>query len=215
VLAAYGNVAYILRLNPKWKLSFGVNAGYNRFQFRFDKIDLETQETPAELSTLNLNNLSALDINSGLFLRSNDFFAGISATHLNSPTVFTYEEAGNGKLNYNLNTHLFLTVGKSFELSEHVLFSPSVLVKNIKSQTHADLNLNFFLYKKLWLGAFFRTNYGPGALMQYYVTNRFKVAYSYDSGIVADSRLGGSHEIMIGYDFAGSKSNKMINPRFL
>jgi type IX secretion system PorP/SprF family membrane protein len=212
VIAAYGNVAYILRINQKWRLSMGFNGGYTRYQFRFDRLNMQTPETPAQLSQQ--VNLGTLDINSGLFLRSNDFFFGVSATHLNSTNVFTYQDA-NGRYTYKLATHLFVTAGKSFELSEDVLFSPSILMKMVNDQKSFDANFNFFLYKKLWLGAFFRTDYGPGALIQYYVTTRLRVAYSYDSAILADSRLGGSHEVMIGFDFPGSKSTKMINPRFL
>jgi type IX secretion system PorP/SprF family membrane protein len=213
VIAAYGNLAYILKLNQKVRLSLGFNAGYNRFQFRFDRLEMKSAETPVELSQQ--LNLGALDLNSGVFLRGQDFFFGVSATHLNAANVFTFQDAASGKYNYKLNTHFFVTAGKSFPLNEEVLFSPSILLKGVTDHYSADVNLNFFLFHKLWLGAFYRTNYGPGALLQYYVTNRFRVAYSYDTGIFADSRLGGSHEIMIGYDFPATKSNKMINPRFL
>jgi len=77
-----------------------------------------------------------------------------------------------------------------------------------------DLNFNFFIYSKLWLGVFFRSAYGSGFLMQYYITNKFRVAYSFDSGARDARRLGASHEVMIGFDFSGTKS-KMLNPRFL
>jgi hypothetical protein len=66
----------------------------------------------------------------------------------------------------------------------------------------------------LWLGVFVRGGYGPGALLQYYITNKFKVAYSFDTGSKDARRLGASHEVMIGFDFSGAKS-KMVNPRFL
>jgi type IX secretion system PorP/SprF family membrane protein len=213
MIGGYANVAYILRLGGSWRLAFGVNAGYNRFQFRFDKLQLQTAETSPDVFA----NLTpgALDMNSGIFLRSKDFFFGASATHINAPDVFSYQATGGtGKYVYKLNTHLFITVGKSFLINDNLLFSPSILAKNVKNITSADLNLNFFLYKKLWLGAFYRSDYGPGALFQYYITNRFRIAYSYDTGLQDARRLGGSHEIMIGFDFAGTKS-KMINPRFL
>ena len=77
-----------------------------------------------------------------------------------------------------------------------------------------DVNANFFLYKKMWFGAFYRYGYGPGGLISYYITNQFRVGLSYDTGLKNATRLGPSFEGMIGFDIAGSKS-KIINPRFL
>ncbi|MCE3260909.1 MAG: hypothetical protein K0S12_2550, partial [Bacteroidetes bacterium] len=56
--------------------------------------------------------------------------------------------------------------------------------------------------------------YGSGFLFQYYVTDKFRIAYSYDTGLKDRRRLGPSHEIMLGFDFSGNKS-KVISPRFL
>jgi type IX secretion system PorP/SprF family membrane protein len=215
VIGAYGNVAYILRLGQKMKLSFGFNAGYNRFQFNFNELNFQATELPPEL--YQSLTPAALDINSGIYLRSGSFFFGVSATHLNSPDVFSYESVNTsrpGKFTYKLNTHLFVTCGKSFVLSDNLVFSPTVLVKTVGSVTTGDINLNFFLHRKIWLGAYYRYGFGPGALLQYYITNRVRVGYSYDTGLQDARRLGGSHELMIGVDFAGNRT-KTINPRFL
>ena len=88
------------------------------------------------------------------------------------------------------------------------------MIRAINGKGNSDLNFNFFLYNKLWLGVFFRNTYGAGFLMQYYITNKFRVAYSFDAGGKSARRLGPSNEIMIGFDFSGTKS-KMLNPRFL
>lgn len=218
VFSVYGNVAYILKLNKKLKLSFGVNGGYNRYQFNFSKISFNTSEVPSTSYFAQNQNYNALDINSGLYLRANTFFVGLSATHLNTPNIYDYKvsDTSSSKLIYRLKTHLFLTAGKSFKLSEDVIFAPTILAKIVGTQYGADLNLNFFLFKKLWLGAFYRYGYGPGGLIQYYVTNKLRVAYSYDSGLGTQMKLGSSHEVMIGFDFSGkSNKSKVINPRFL
>ncbi len=215
VIAAYGNIAYILKINRKSKLSFGLNAGYNRYQFNFNEIKFQSNEVPSQL--LANQNYSALDLNAGMYYRMGSFFAGFSATHLNSPKVYSYEPtATSGKFTYKLKTHLFFTIGKSFIINKNAIFAPTAMVKQVNNKVVADINLNFFLQKKVWLGAFYRAGYGPGALIQYYVNYNFRVGYSYDSGISDARRLGGSHEIMIGYDFIKSTPrSRMINPRFL
>lgn len=207
----YGNAAYILNLTKDWKLSMGLNAGYNRFQFNANEITMVNPESPNVFFEDQITN--SLDIGTGMYLRSNDFFFGISATHLNSPKIAEYTTTV-GNLSYKLKTHLFVTAGKSLKMSDQLLFAPSVLVKFVNGQVSADLNLNFLLYKKLWLGAFYRSGFGPGFLMQYYITNTIRAAYSYDTGLSDARRLGGSHEVMIGFDM-GPKKVKIVNPRFL
>jgi type IX secretion system PorP/SprF family membrane protein len=210
----YANFAYILKLSQKFKLSFGLNGGYNRYQFDFNKITFQKDEaTPELFQTLTKG---TLDVNAGLYLRSNSFFMGLSATHINNPSVYTYESTlgTNGKVTYKVVTHLFFTIGNSFVINENVVFAPTILVKQVSNEVGADLNLNFFLYKRMWLGAFYRAGYGPGALMQFYATDKLRLGLSYDTGLSDARKLGSSFEVMVGFDFSGTKS-KMINPRFL
>jgi type IX secretion system PorP/SprF family membrane protein len=215
VVSIYGNFAYILKINNKLKLSFGVNGGYNKYQFNFSEVNFKSVDVPAQ--AFQNQNLGTLDINSGLYLRSNSFFVGVSATHINTPKAYTYQsDSTHGKFVYKLSTHMFITAGRSFIINKDFIFAPTILVKIVNSNYSPDFNLNFFIYKKLWLGVFFRNTYGPGGLIQYYLTDKLRVAYSYDSGINDARRLGGSHEVMIGFDLRKeSPKAKMISPRFL
>jgi type IX secretion system PorP/SprF family membrane protein len=214
VISAYGNIAYILKISEDMKLSFGVNAGYNRYQFNFTEISFKNGEAPAEL----YQNVTpgTLDLNSGLLLRSKSFFVAVSASHLNNPNVYTYQPAATsaGEFTYKLRTHYFVMAGYSFILGDNAVFAPTVMFKSLGTVNSADANMNFLLYKKLWVGAFYRYNYGVGGLVQYLVTSKLKVGYSYDTGLNQSGRLGGSHEVMIGYDFLPNRTH-FINPRFL
>jgi type IX secretion system PorP/SprF family membrane protein len=209
VTSVYANFAYLLKVAQDTKLSFGLNAGYNRYQFNLNKIDWKQDEVPTQLLQNQVK--GELDFNGGLYLKSRTFFMGVSATHLTKPDVYTYDA---GKISYKLHTHLFLTIGNSFMLNKDVVFAPTAMVKLVEGRMTADLNLNFFLYKKLWVGGFYRMGYGPGLLLQYYIDNRLRLGLAYDTGLGATRRLGDSFEAMIGFDFAGKKG-KMVNPRFL
>jgi type IX secretion system PorP/SprF family membrane protein len=209
VTSIYANFAYWLKITNQWKLSFGLNAGFNRYQFNFNKIDFQQTEAPSQLFQNQVNN--TLDINGGLYLKSNTFFFGVSATHLNTPKVYTYDA---GNISYRLATHIFITAGNSFMINRDVIFAPTVMVKLVDGNVNLDLNANFFLYKKMWAGVFYRMGYGPGGLVQYYLNNRLRVGLAYDTGLQAARRLGPSFEAMIGFDVAANKA-KMVNPRFL
>lgn len=209
----YGNFAYILKLDRKTRLSFAVGAGYNRYQFAFSKLTFNSGEVPANFSQDQTKGV--LDLTGGFYLRGSGYFIGISASHLNGATVYDYSSAPLNTYRYNLGQHLSITAGKSFIINNDFIFAPTLLLKTTAGALTADINLNCLIYKQLWLGVFYRTGYGPGGLLQYQIPGLpLKVGYSYDSGLKDARRLGGSHEVMIGFELQTAKS-KMINPRFL
>lgn len=211
----YGNFAYILKLAPKVKLSFGLNAGYNRYQFNYDELTFSSSEAPPP-ELLNSLTKGTFDMNGGLFLKGTAFYVGFSASHINTPSVYTYSAntIAGASYSYRVKTHLFLTAGYSFIINKDFIFAPTVMIKQVPENLTADVNLSFFIYKKMWLGVFYRSGFGPGALLQYYITNKFRAGLSYDTGLSDARNLGSSFEVMLGYDFATNKS-RTVNPRFL
>ncbi len=211
-----GNFSYILKLNNKWKLSMGLNAGYNRYQFNYTDITFKNIDNSG--ASLGRFNDGAPDFNFGAYLKNKSFFLGLSLTHLWAKDLFTIDMNDTmfkGDLSYRLRTHNFLTIGKSWVVNENLVFAPTMALRSVKDgQGNLDLNFNFFIYKKLWLGMFLRIPYGPGFLLNYYVTPKCKLGYSYDTGLKDQRRLGPSHEVTIGFDFLGQRS-KIISPRFL
>ena len=116
---AYGNFAYILKLNNKYKLSFGLSAGLNRYAFNFNKLTYKQNENTIDFSQVQTFN--SFDVNSGLYFRSNSFFIGLSNTHLFASDVFKIETGNNSFLSYRLRTHNFLSIGKSFLINENFI----------------------------------------------------------------------------------------------
>lgn len=221
VSAGYANFSYILKVNNKTKLAFGARAGYSAYKFNFKDVKYKDTDDAA-VADLATANKGTLDVDAGLYLRTNTFYMGLSATHLNNGKVYngnfqvrdTNGVAKDYSVSYILKPHLFITMGKSFVISENFLFAPSLMVKRVMQKTTVDLNINFFAAKRIWFGVFVRQGFGFGGLCQVYVTNQFRVGYSYDIATGPRKNLGSSHEIMLGFDIKKSKS-KMTSPRFL
>jgi type IX secretion system PorP/SprF family membrane protein len=221
VTGAYGNFAYILKLNNKYKLSFGLRAGYLNYQFNFSKVTYKdaNETTMSDLATANKG---TVDFDAGLFLKSNSFFCGLSASHLNQAKIYSADYSSVNGLgttqNYNttyvLNSHLFFIIGKAFAVNENFIISPSIMVRRVREQTSTDINFNCLISKRLWLGLYSRVGYGFGALFQVYATDKLRIGYSYDTGLGGKKTLGSSHEIMLGFDFGNYKA-KTLSPRFL
>ena len=169
ITSVYGNFSYILKLNNKAKLAFGARAGYSMYKFNFN--DVKYKDTETEVQTdLNSANKGALDVDAGLYLRTNTFYMGLSATHLNQGQIYkssfqVRDTGGVGRdytLNYVLRPHVFLTIGKSFVVKENFLISPSLMVKAVGGKPTIDINLNFFAAKRVWFGVFLRQKYAFG-----------------------------------------------------
>ena len=218
-VGVYGSFAYILPITNKLKLSFGLRGGIVSYNFDWSKISYQNpSEGPSNFSPQAQHTI--VDIDAGLFLKSNSFYCGISATHLNGAKIYNenisvINTSTTYNLNYNLNTHLFFIISKGFKLSENVVFNPTIMIKTVKGITTGDINANFLIKQRVWVGAFLKGENSIGALFQVYVTEKLRIGYAYDVSLSrVQKQLGSGHEIMIGFDFNTVKS-KMLSPRYL
>jgi len=220
--AAYFDFAYRFKLG-KGKLSLGLAGGLVNYNMTLSQSDYKD---PGEVfPSQNLGPKTAFDVGTGFYYYTNSFYIGGSVTHVNRPNLYKdvtyYTNAASVKdtsyINFNLRPHSFLYFGKGFLINENLVINPSVILKNDNTQSVGtfDVNCNFLIKKKLWLGLSYRSGYGLVGLVQYNVTEQFKVGYSYDYGFNRIGIVGrGSHEIMLGYNFNIFKS-KMLSPRYL
>jgi type IX secretion system PorP/SprF family membrane protein len=208
-VGALGSYAYRLRLG-NGKLSFGLRAGIYNYVYNWD--DIKYKDQADVYNTHSRTSIIVPTADAGIYYYTNTLYAGISATHLY-----------NGRLtnvsNYNgddaqLSPHLFGTFGKGWEISEQLTFNPSCAIKIAKhTPPSIDLNLSFLLEQRVWLGLSVRSSKTLVAYAQFHVTEKFKVGYAFDYGFNKIARAGGgSHEIMLSYDFNVYKS-KMLSPR--
>lgn len=222
VTAAYGNISYILPITNKLKLSFGLRAGVVNYVFDFNKMNYKDAGETNAIANISTNKFKP-DVDAGLFLKSSSFYAGFSATHLNSAYIYkdniSYTNATGSQieydLTYKLSTHIFGIVSKGFSAGENLVINPTVIVKAAKGVANLDLNLNFLIKQRVWLGVFARSGGSVGILTQIIITDNIKFGYSFDTSPgKVQKRLGNGHEIMIGFDMNTFKS-KMLSPRYL
>lgn len=215
--AAYGSISYILPLSKKWKLSFGARAGAVNYQFNLDKT---TYKDPNDNTFGLFNNYQKLilDIDGGIYVYTRSFYMGLSATHLNQTRIIdkSFSSANTQySLVYSLHTHTFFTIGKSFFINENFLLNINYMQQGTGKIQKGDISINTLLKNKLWLGVFLRGGYGLGFLTQIIISKQWKIGYSYDIGGGIRRSLGGTHEIMIGWDIRSKNNTSVVNPRFL
>ncbi|AXT49395.1 type IX secretion system membrane protein PorP/SprF [Aquimarina sp. BL5] len=199
--------AYITRISDRFKLSYGLKAGINSF-----KLDASGSDVADDPAFADNNSQLQLNIGAGLFLFSNNFYAGIS-----SPNLLPNDVAVNGIGVSQSKTHLYGVTGFVFDLVDEVKLKPSMVIKQVlDSPLTFDISLNSLIYNKFELGISYRYEDAFIALAGFNITRNLKVGYSYDfSTSELSGYNNGSHEIILLYNFdLLNFSNKYTSPRF-
>jgi type IX secretion system PorP/SprF family membrane protein len=210
--SVYVDFAYSIKTGVKSKLAFGIKGGGSLYQANLSSLSLGNQSDEAFQG----NTLSKLlpNFGFGLYYHMPRFYVGISTPQLmqntisinNSPIVINPEQR-----------HYFLIIGTVFKLTEKLEFKPTSYIKaTAGAPIEADVTGTFIINQKLLLGANFRTGDALGPMLGYQINNQFLVSYSYDYsfGLQTGKYNGGSHEIMLRYDFIYKDKEKIRSPRY-
>jgi type IX secretion system PorP/SprF family membrane protein len=141
------------------------------------------------------------DFSFGVYYSYHNYFGGFSI-----PKFLSY------KFDYNKNRYklrndpkyytYMLNTGYLFTLSPKIKFLPSTLITYSEGERLLyDLNTYFGFVDKVWLGFSYRNGRSVTGLIQFKLSDQFRIAYSYDFDLGELSRYSnGSHGIMLRYE---------------
>ncbi|MDI1355200.1 MAG: type IX secretion system membrane protein PorP/SprF [bacterium] len=206
----FANFAYQVKLGPG-KLSFGLKGGGSNYVLHGDQLTVwdKNDEVFAGTRTAFLPKLGT-----GLYYYTNKWYAGISI-----PTLLAYDPQHNFSFDVSSASastrHYLINGGYVFVLNDNFKLKPSTLIKYEPSAPlQADINLNLLYMDQFWIGASYRTGDAVVFMVEYQTNTRFRVGYAYDYTLSnLQQYAGGTHEIMIGYDF-GRNLTKIKTPRY-
>ena len=176
-------------------LSIGVQAGFLSEDFDGTKVDVEDSGDPA-LTNSQLTG-SGIDFAAGVYFSHRNWYAGLSAQHLNCPTIKL------GETNeLKIAGPYYLTGGYNIKLRNPFLtIKPSVLVRTDGVAYRADLT-GRLVYKNDKRMLYCGLSYSPTNSVTALVGGSFhgvNVGYSYEMYTGAISPGNGSHELFVGY----------------
>ena len=176
-------------------LSIGVQAGFLSEDFDGTKVDVEDSGDPA-LTNSQLTG-SGIDFAAGVYFSHRNWYAGLSAQHLNCPTIKL------GETNeLKIDGTYYLTGGYNIKLRNPFLtIKPSVLVRTEGVAYRADLT-GRLVYKNDKRMLYCGLSYSPTNSVTALVGGSFhgvNVGYSYEMYTGAISPGNGSHELFVGY----------------
>lgn len=194
---AYASYAYHLQLSAKINLSAGISGGMSNIQVHENKLALENPIDPA---VYNYTGKPKGDVNAGLLLYGEQFFAGVSVQQIIPSKINT-----NGN---NINLYgdrkfpdLFLSGGYRFAINSDLSVQPSIMLKYINTVPLTfDLNAKVDYKDLLWAGYSYRYQSGMAVFAGLRIKNDLKFGYSYDlttSGLQKVS--SGTHEFLLAF----------------
>ncbi|MDD2960473.1 MAG: type IX secretion system membrane protein PorP/SprF [Muribaculaceae bacterium] len=156
---------------------------------------------------------TAFDVGLGAYYTHKYFWAGISATHLNQPTVSLNTE-GNTEQIYEaqVGRTFYFMAGSNIPIKNSLFeIQPSVLVRSNLKITQAEITARLRYKKFISFGVAYRTNDAISAMISAEYKNFF-LGYSYDYATSAISKVSnGSHEVFVGYNLKLNLGDKNKN----
>lgn len=197
--------AYHIKLG-KGKLGFGLRAGLINYSYNWS--DLNYRETTDLVIGQGKTNGMKLNFDFGAYFKDRLQFAGIEIAHLSDPDI------SSSTVQMDYVPHLSAFYGRAFEINKKFVLKPSVLFRASQGSYITDINFSALINKKVWAGVSYRTSGFIIFMVDYFITQKLRLGYSYDYGINGLSTYqSGSHEIFLGFDFQIFKT-EMLSPRY-
>jgi type IX secretion system PorP/SprF family membrane protein len=218
--------AYRVNLGKNIKLSLGINTGL--LWYKYNALNETAGQIGDPVLTRNVSRVLP-DVGAGLYLYHPNFYFGASVPNFIK-----------GDLNNKNNTigdakrtpHVVLMAGGVIPAGKVLKFRPQIQYRYIANATQKiphtfDFNLSLLIYDRVNIGGQYRTSFGNKSngvkltnpdsfdfLLEVWPTKQLMIGYAYDYTL---TKLGnynrGSHEVILGYDFAFNKK-RIITPRY-
>jgi type IX secretion system PorP/SprF family membrane protein len=210
----YADFAYIMKLNEKSHLSLGLKGGFTMMQIKLNSLALDDQSDQAFQNNVTSELLPNFGF--GVYYFRERFYAGVSTPKLLENNFKTNTSTGSVNL-AGEQRHYFFIAGTQLKISDQVEFKPTTFVKVTNAAPiQADLTASFIFSNRLLTGFMLRTGDALGVLVGITITDQFRVGYSFDwsYGNKTFKYNGGSHELMLSYDFIFKDKARIRSPRY-
>jgi type IX secretion system PorP/SprF family membrane protein len=210
-----GQYAFRIHLGENARLALGLQAEVENYRGNFG--DVRTGSTITGIGsdpafTGNSVNWIKPNAGAGLFFHTKHFYLGASAPRLIEQNLSNSDNVTDAMQ----RRHFFFTTGLVFGKESATLkFKPSVLLKYVAgAPLNYDINAQFLIADRIWLGASYRSEDAIVGMVQVNVLQWLRIGYAYDH-VTSEINpyAAASHEFLLGVDL-NFKKKGMISPRY-
>ena len=204
-----GFYSYKLKLSYS-TLTFGLSGGALNYRASYSKATTTDPNDPLFEQDINI---ILPTVGFGMLFNAERMYIGFSMPAL----LKTKIDINNTLHSTSANNHYFLTGGYIFDISNGIKLKPSILLKAVKGSAPAfDINMNAWFQNNLGFGVSYRPNDAVVGLFEIQLSPQLRLGYAYDYTIssLKTYNVGGSHELMLRYEFNLPKYIPVLSPRY-
>jgi type IX secretion system PorP/SprF family membrane protein len=207
----YASYAYKLKLGPG-KLAMGIRAGVTNYRAKLSELTVWDEGDAAFTSDVKTAMIPKFGF--GLYYYTEKYYAGLAF-----PALIAYDKDYDFQMDLEKSSfyrrHYYLNGGYIFDLNPTMKLKPALMTKYVPSAPlQADISTSLIYKDMFTFGLAFRTGDALVGMVEYRTAQRIRIGYAYDFTISKfRTYSGGSHEIVLGYDFGAGK-DKNVSPRY-
>lgn len=204
------NYAYNLKINDKYTLAFGIDAGLDVMSTDYDRLIYwdHTDQLLTDAQRTHVLPKAGL----GTHFYSDNFYVGLSVPRLlnyNSPDFHTINNSSVPMI----ASHYYLSAGYKFDLNDDFKMKTNTLLKYTRNVwPQIDLNATCIYREAFGLGLGYKSLGFATAYLQYIYDKTVVISYGFDYSLnpVGEYARGGTHELMIKYQIKSKKTASKI-----
>jgi len=191
------SLAYKIRLDSSFSLSFGLQGGVNALNYNFGKLNAD--DPSDEDFIFSGQSYSKPNFGTGIFLTSKNFYLGLSA-----PRLLKVTQDLDGSENQRYRRQLYVSSGLVIDKVQAVKLKAWTLVRySADTPLSFDLGGSALLLDAVWAGLYTRDLNAVGLNVFFMAEGGLRLGYSGElaTNSVAPSSFS-THEITLGYDIS-------------
>jgi len=204
-IGVYGTFSYRLNIGENSQVLFGLALGGLENRVDFTKAVVKDTDDPSLLT--GYEKKATIDGNFGMSYVWKDLQFGVAVPQILG-TSFKYAR-NNTRAYYDLYRHYLASLQYKIYVNsdKNISVTPLALVRFMpEAPIQYDINAIFNWKDIAWFAVSYRSNYAVGINARVRINKSINLGYTYDLITSAINTYSGtSHEIMLGYTFAGNK----------
>ncbi|MDA3953461.1 MAG: type IX secretion system membrane protein PorP/SprF [Bacteroidales bacterium] len=197
------NYAYRLRVTDELTLSMGIKGGISSYSVGLTDLSVINNEDP---QFQNNDKKISPNLGFGFYLYGDKFHVGFSAPKLIQTTVDDVYATDENQL----KRHYFIFGGYNWQINSDWVLKPGLLTKLVSgSPVSNDITIQTTYIDRFGGGLMYRIGDALGLFVNGIVYEELSVGYGYEYSLNGLSGVnGGTHEIMLMYNFKALTSDK-------
>lgn len=209
------DLSYTINVSEKGQLAFGIKGGGHLLNIDSNLANQGPYNPGDSSAEIFIDNKFSPQFGAGVYYYTDKFYAGLSVPNILETSHFDESSNSNSDAIAKERVGYYFMTGYTFDLSENLLFKPSLLTKLVEgTPLQVDLSANFLLYDKVTLGAAYRWSAAVSGMVGFQLTDQLMLGFAYDTETTELAQYNdGSFEFFLRFELF-NKTDKIMSPRF-